>query len=85
MENEWKSLGVFDLTKAEMIRGILEEEGIESFTKGTTAPYADPVIFGQGGMVEIMVREDDYDRAVELIENFLEMEAEEDEGNTDEG
>ena len=82
MDEGWKSLGVFDLTKAEMIKSVLDEEGIENFMKGATVPYADPVIFGQGGMVEIMVKEEDYERAVELIEDF-EMGVGEDEEDTD--
>ncbi|MEJ5229770.1 MAG: DUF2007 domain-containing protein [Pseudothermotoga sp.] len=60
-----------DLATANIIKSLLEENSIEVLIKPGTF---DPVIFGQGGLVQIMVLKDDLERARQIIKEALENE-----------
>jgi hypothetical protein len=53
--------------EAEAIRGLLETEGIESIRRQTDFGAGSMDGFGWGGQQEILVREQDLERARELI------------------
>lgn len=59
--------------EAELTKGLLESNGIESVVKdgimGTLAPYMSPE-------VAILVNEDDYEEATEVIRNRKDMDTE---------
>lgn len=68
----WKVLiQEIDLTTANIIKSLLEENGIEVLIKPGTF---DPVIFGQGGLVQILVSQDDLQKAQEIVKEALEGE-----------
>ncbi|MFN4189546.1 MAG: DUF2007 domain-containing protein [Pseudothermotoga sp.] len=60
-----------DLTSANIIKSLLEENGIEVLIKPGTF---DPVIFGQGGLVQILVAKSDLERARQIVREALENE-----------
>lgn len=59
--------------EAELTKGLLESNGVESVVKdgimGTLAPYISPE-------VSILVNEDDYEEATEIIRNRKDIETE---------
>ncbi len=62
----WKVLfEQIDFTTASLIKALLEDNGVEVIVKA--AKEFDPVIFGQGGMVQILVKQEDYEKAEQLI------------------
>ncbi|HEY8541584.1 MAG TPA: DUF2007 domain-containing protein [Pseudothermotoga sp.] len=65
----WKVLiQEIDLTTANIIKSLLQDNGIEVLIKPGSF---DPVIFGQGGLVQIMVMQDDLEKAQEIIKEAL--------------
>ncbi|MGJ8455310.1 DUF2007 domain-containing protein [Pseudothermotoga sp. U03pept] len=60
-----------DLATANIIKSLLEENAIEVLIKPGSF---DPVIFGQGGMVKILVMKDDLEKARQIIKEALESE-----------
>jgi len=68
MDEEWEVLDIFEnLSMAEFTRGILESEGIEVIVRGSTIPYGDSVIFGDGGITELLVRKEQFEKAKEIL------------------
>lgn len=68
----WKVLvEEIDLTTANIIKSLLQENDIEVLIKPGSF---DPVIFGQGGLVQIMVMEKDLEKAQQIIKEALEGE-----------
>ncbi|MCX7812683.1 MAG: DUF2007 domain-containing protein [Pseudothermotoga sp.] len=63
----WKVLveGV-NISLASMMKSILEQNGIQVLTR--PSKLFDPVIFGQGGTVDLLVLEDKFEEARSLIE-----------------
>ncbi|AEH51923.1 hypothetical protein Theth_1882 [Pseudothermotoga thermarum DSM 5069] len=62
----WKILfEQIDFTTANLIKALLEDNGVEVVIK--SAKEFDPVIFGQGGMVQILVKEEDFEKAQQLL------------------
>jgi len=67
MEKEWVKLpDVFSFTQAELLRSVLEEEGIESVEIGDLSQAH----MGSGVFREIMVKKTNYYRAVEITEEL---------------
>ncbi|MCL5986786.1 MAG: DUF2007 domain-containing protein [Actinobacteria bacterium] len=63
MEEEWVKLpDVFSFTQAELLKSVLEEDGIESVDIGDLSQAH----MGSGVLREILVRKTDYERAVEI-------------------
>lgn len=60
-----------DLTSANIIKSLLEENGIEVLIKPGSF---DPVIFGQGGLVQILVTKSDLEKARQIVKEALENE-----------
>ncbi len=68
----WKVLiQEIDLTTANIVKSLLQENGIQVLIKPGSF---DPVIFGQGGLVQIMVMEDDLQKAQQIIKEALRSE-----------
>ncbi len=62
----WKILfEQIDFTSASLIKALLEDNGIEVIVR--SSKEFDPVIFGQGGMVQLLVKEEDLEKARQLI------------------
>jgi aminomethyltransferase len=53
-----------DLPTANILKSLLEESGIEVLIKPGSF---DPVIFGQGGLVQILVTEEDFEKAQKIL------------------
>lgn len=73
--------------QAEVLRGLLEAQDIHVLLSQESASSAIPVSFGILGDVQIMVKEEDLERAREILEEYYageydrdEESAEEDEG-----
>ncbi len=66
MKEEWEKVAEVREYEAEMIKEMLEENGIPVLVR--QSDYAMPVIFGSGGMVEVLVPKDFVDKAKEIIE-----------------
>ncbi len=62
----WKSLGEFKEFEASAIKSLLEEHKIPVMLK--QADYALPVIFGSGGVAEVLVPESLYERAIKILD-----------------
>jgi len=60
-----------DLATANIVKSLLEGNAIEVLIKPGSF---DPVIFGQGGMVKILVMKDDLEKARQIIKEALESE-----------
>lgn len=67
MSKGWVEVFVtYDSIEAEMIKGLLESGGILVILRSSkVAPY--PVNIGKMGEIKILVREEDKDRAEEVI------------------
>lgn len=63
----WKMLieGV-NVSYANILKSILEQNGIDVLVR--PSKLFDPVIFGQGGFVDLLVPEGEFERARTLIE-----------------
>lgn len=59
---------VNDIGLASVIQGVLEQAGIEAFLSGSGAEDVFPP--GTIDSVHILVREDDLERAVELLDSY---------------
>jgi Putative prokaryotic signal transducing protein len=70
MKEKWTVAYVtYDSIEAEMIKDLLESGGIDSVIRSDkVTPF--PVNVGKMGEVKIVVREEDKDAAVEMIEQF---------------
>jgi len=62
----WKSLGEYVEYEARMIESVLKEKDIPVLLQA--ADYALPVIMGSGGMVNIYVPEELYEKAKKALE-----------------
>lgn len=59
-------------TEAYMVKGLLENEGINVFLKSWQVPFYDSVInAAEGVWGELCVLESDVDKAKEILEGFL--------------
>jgi len=68
---EWKKLReMLPLIKAEIIRNILESEGIPVMFKSAAFPFTDTVYFGMGGMVDVLVPEKLFKQAESILSTF---------------
>lgn len=63
----WKVLieGV-NVSLANILKSMLEQNGIEVLVRASK--LFDPVIFGQGGLVDLLVPEEEIDRARSVVE-----------------
>jgi hypothetical protein len=77
MKEKWTVAYVtYDAIEAEMIKDLLESGGIDAVIRSDkVTPF--PVNVGKMGEVKIVVREQDKDAAVELIEQFRAQNSEE--------
>lgn len=66
-DNLWKVLieGV-NVSLANILKSMLEQNGIEVLVRASK--LFDPVIFGQGGLVDLLVPEEEIDRARSVVE-----------------
>lgn len=72
-KEEWEILDIFEnLATAELIKSILESEGIEVLLRGSTVPYGDAVIFGDGGITEILVKKEQLETAKRILNELRE-------------
>ena len=62
----WKSLGEFKEFEANAIKSLLEKHEIPVVLK--QVDYALPVIFGSGGIVEVLVPENLYEKSIEILD-----------------
>ena len=60
--------------EADLIKSLLEANGIESFTKGRAVQSVHPFTVDGLGEIRILVREEDADRASKIIAEFVEGE-----------
>lgn len=69
MDNaEWTVMDIFENgTSAEIVRGFLQENGIEAKIRDSTIPYGGSMIFGESGPKELLVKVDDLENAKQLI------------------
>jgi len=66
----WKTLlEIDDISKANLIKGLLESASIPVILKG--ADWLDPVIFGQGGAVALMVPEEYFEEAQRILKEGI--------------
>ena len=56
--------------QAEILRGLLEAQDIHVLLSQESASFAIPVTYGILGEVKIMVRENDLERAREVLEEY---------------
>jgi len=72
-KEEWEVLEIFEnLATAELIKSILESEGIEVLIRGSTVPYGDAVILGDGGITELLVKKEQFDTAKKILDELKE-------------
>ena len=69
----WKSLGEYKEFEANAIKSLLKQHNIPVMLK--QADYALPVVFGSGGIAEVLVPESLYEKAIKIL----------DEGGTEDG
>ena len=60
--------------EADLLRSLLEANGIESFTKSRAVQSVHPFTVDGLGEIRILVREEDADKAGRIIEEFVEGE-----------
>jgi hypothetical protein len=70
--------------QAEVLRGLLEAQDIHVLLSQESASSAIPVSFGILGDVKIMVREEDLERAREILEEYYAGEFDRDEESAEE-
>ena len=63
--------------EADLLKSLLEANGVESFTKGSAVQSVHPFTMNGLGEILILVREEDADKARTIIEKFVEDEEEE--------
>ena len=61
----WKSLGEFKEFEASTIKSLLEENDIPVMLQQVN--YALPVIFGSGGIIEVLVPESLYEKSIKIL------------------
>ncbi|MFW6119293.1 MAG: putative signal transducing protein [Petrotogales bacterium] len=66
--------------QAVMIKEILENEDIEVELRPTEMAYMDNVYFGAGGMVDIYVDKNNFEKAKSIIEDYKRSENDNGEG-----
>lgn len=67
-KTEWTVLDIFENgTSAEIVRGFLQENGIDAKIRDSTIPYGGSMIFGESGPKELLVKVDDLEEAQTLI------------------
>jgi len=72
-EEKWEVLETYEsLATAELVKGILESEGIGIMLRGSTVPYGDRVILGDGGITELLVKEVQLEKAREILKELKE-------------
>ncbi|BBJ27346.1 putative signal transducing protein [Athalassotoga saccharophila] len=68
MKEEWEVLNIFENeTKAQIVKGFLNENGIEAKIRDSTVPYGGSAIFGSTGPKELLVKSEDLEEARSLI------------------
>jgi len=73
-KKNWKVLDVFENgVKAEIVKGFLEENGIMAVIRDSTNPYGGNAYFGQSGLKELLVTEEDENEARRLLSEKNEM------------
>ena len=70
--------------QAEVLRGLLEAQDIHVLLSQESASSAIPVSFGILGDVQIMVKEEDLERAREILEEYYAGEYDRDEESAEE-
>ena len=65
--------------EADLLKSLLEANGIESFTKSRAVQSVHPFTVNGLGEIRILVREEDAEKARSIIEEFVEGEEEEEE------
>ena len=58
--------------EADLIRSLLEANGIESYTRGLAVQSVHPFTMDGLGEIKILVREEDEETAIRIIEEFVE-------------
>ncbi|WP_367356513.1 DUF2007 domain-containing protein [Mesotoga sp.] len=58
--------------EAKMYQEILQKEGIFSELVDSHFAYTDSVYFGSGGLVDIIIPDDDFEEAVQIFEDLQE-------------
>ncbi len=78
MESEkWVVLELYENgVKAEIVRGFLKENGILAQLRDSTVPYGGSAYFGQESPKELLVLEEDLERARKLLEEIKKKEEE---------
>ena len=73
MNQEFHVIYSGNIVHADLLKCVLEGEGIDSFLEdqfiGTIAPYAASA--GGAGAVKVLVTERDKDRALKIVDDFL--------------
>lgn len=68
-KEEWTVLDVFENgTSAEIARGFLEENGIDTKIRDSTVPYGGSIIFGESGPKELLVKVEELEEARSLLD-----------------
>ncbi|HEU24043.1 MAG TPA: DUF2007 domain-containing protein [Mesoaciditoga lauensis] len=72
VKNEkWEVLDIFENdTKAQIVKGFLNENGIEAEIRDSTIPYGGSAIFGATGPKELLVKSEDLEEARSLIDEI---------------
>ncbi len=66
---EWTVLDIFENgTSAEIAKGFLEENGIETKIRDSTVPYGGSMILGESGPKELLVKVEDLEEAKALLD-----------------
>ncbi|AKI97204.1 putative signal transducing protein [Kosmotoga pacifica] len=58
------------LYEAELIKGILENEGIVVELRSSQVVYTDSVVFGEGSLTDVWVPEEMLKRAEKILEEY---------------
>ncbi|OAA31077.1 hypothetical protein AT15_08870 [Kosmotoga arenicorallina S304] len=56
--------------EAELIKGILENEGIEVEIKPSHIAYTDTIYFGEGSLSDILVPDEMFEKAKKILEEY---------------
>lgn len=68
-KDEWEVLEIFENdTKAQIVKGFLNDNGIEARIRDSTVPYGGSIIFGASGPKELLVKTEDLEEAKILME-----------------
>ncbi len=70
-----KTIEIFNgtLFQAQMVKNLLENEGIESFLKDEI--IARSPVYSAGGGVRVMISESDYQKAMLIVDDYIKSQA----------